>query len=149
MAIEDQGKVDLSYIAAEDLSSSQYKFVKLDTAGKVAACTARGEKSIGILQNKPKSGEVAQVRVAGVSKVQADAAIDEGDFLTTSADAQASVVAAAASGTSHVNTSDAGVATDPVIGSYVLGLCVFPAGAAGRLGSILITHAGAVATTAS
>lgn len=76
---------DLSFRAAADLSALQYTFVKLDANGDVIACAAAGEKSVGVLQNKPKLGETAVVRPHGLSKVVASAAIAANDFITTTA----------------------------------------------------------------
>lgn len=83
---EGQGlDTDLSFRAAADLRTNQYNFVKLDANGDVVLCAAEGEKSIGILQNKPNLGETAVVRVLGISKVVAAAAIAAGDFIKTGA----------------------------------------------------------------
>lgn len=50
-----------NFVAGADLSALQYSFVKLHTtADQVVKCGA-GERSIGILQNAPESGEVAEV----------------------------------------------------------------------------------------
>jgi hypothetical protein len=49
--------------AAADLSALQYHFVKLDSAGKIVACSTVGEKAFGILQDKPKSGEIGTVLI--------------------------------------------------------------------------------------
>lgn len=50
-----------NYVAGADLSALQYSFVKLHTtANQVVKCGA-GEEMIGILQNAPESGEVAEV----------------------------------------------------------------------------------------
>lgn len=80
---------DLTFKAAADLRALQYTFVKLDANGNVVACSAAGEKSIGVLQNKPNTGENALVRPHGMSKVVASAAIAANDFLTTTAAGQA------------------------------------------------------------
>jgi hypothetical protein len=149
MAYEDIGKVDITLPASADLSASQYKFVKINTSGEAEVATARGEKVIGVLQNKPSAaGEAATVRVWGVSKVQAAEALAAGDFICTSAAGQAAKVAAAATGTGHTDTSDAGSTTDPLRGSHVMGIVVLGAGAAGRIASVLVNPMGAVPTTA-
>lgn len=137
--------------AGADLSAAanQYKLVKLDANGDVVLCSARGEFAIGSLYNKPKSGEVAQVAYAGVVKVQADAAIDEGAAVTTSADGQASPAAAVGSGLAHTDTSDAGVAQDPLIGSTIFGRAVEAPGAAAEVFPVLVTREGAVPATAA
>ena len=79
---EGQGlDTDFSLPASADLSALQYTFVKLDVNGKVVGCTVAGEKTIGVLQNKPKLGESAVIRPMGLSKVVASAAIAANDFL--------------------------------------------------------------------
>jgi hypothetical protein len=76
---------DLNFKAAADLRALQYTFVKLDANGNVIACAAAGEKSIGVLQNKPNTGETAVVRPHGLSKLVASAAVAANDFVTTDA----------------------------------------------------------------
>ena len=87
--------LDISAPAAADLSALQFTQVKFDASKEVAAC-GDGEASAGILQNKPTAGQTAVVRVAGVSKCVAGAAVAPMDVLTSTANGRA----------------DAGVATD-------------------------------------
>lgn len=75
--------------AGADLSGKQFYFVKLSAADTVAVCAAATDVPIGILQNKPASGEIAEVMCVGVSKVSADAALSVGNLVGTSADGQA------------------------------------------------------------
>ena len=76
--------------AAADLSTSQYKFVKLDSNGRVAAMAAATDIPFGILQNKPDAlGKAAEVMLAGISEIQADAALTIGWLIGSSADGQA------------------------------------------------------------
>ncbi len=77
--------------AGADLSAlaNQYKFVKLDANGDIVIPTAATDVVIGVLQNRPKAGEPAEVCGIGVSKIQADAALAEGARIGTSADGQA------------------------------------------------------------
>ena len=86
--------MDLTFQAGGDLSGKQYYFVKMDSDQQVILCTAATDKVIGILQNKPESGEAATVRILGRSKVVADAALAIGDIISTQTDGQAQVVAA-------------------------------------------------------
>ncbi len=68
LSIREKEVYDESFVAGEDLSGDQYKIVKLDTtAGQVVKAGA-GE-GIGILQNKPESGQRAQVRLLGLSRI--------------------------------------------------------------------------------
>lgn len=77
MAYEGTG-IDLSFDAGEDLSSYQYRFVHLADDNTVDLLDATTEIAIGILQNAPNSGEVAVVRVTGVSKLVMNDAIAVG-----------------------------------------------------------------------
>jgi len=75
--------------AAADLSSSQYLFLKTDANGKVNVCTAITDRPIGVLQNKPASGEAATVMVVGCTKIVTDAALDEHNIIGPAADSKA------------------------------------------------------------
>jgi len=81
MAYQSSPVLDFSFEAAEDLSSYQYQFVKIDTSGKVRLLNSAVELPDGILQNDPASGEEATVRMLGISKVAANGALDEGTFI--------------------------------------------------------------------
>lgn len=135
--------LDITRDANVDLSAAQFLIVKAVAGGKVALAAA-GEQSYGILQDKPGSGKSGAVRVYGVSKVVAGAAIAEGDPITSDAAGKAKTAVRGST-----NTSDAGVAADPLVGSYVLGIALEPAAALNDVITVLITHAGAVPTTAS
>tara|TARA_Y100000310_G_scaffold120296_1_gene119031 strand:- start:1931 stop:2344 length:414 start_codon:yes stop_codon:yes gene_type:complete len=77
MAWEKGPTFTLSLVASADYSAStnKYKFVTLSTTtGKVEVIDAVTERPIGVLQNTPATDELAEVCVAGVTKVQADAA---------------------------------------------------------------------------
>lgn len=138
---------DIEILAGEDLSSYQYSGVKVNNAGAVVKAGA-GEFCIGIVQNAPANAAVAVVRVAGISVMKADGTgVTRGDKVSCAANGLGRSTAAAASGTAHVNTSDAGAATDPVIGAAVIGIALTTAAASANL-NVLLTHSGAVATTA-
>ena len=109
-----------SWNAAADLSSAQYKFVELGSTG-VTVCNAATDNPVGILQNAPKSGEVATVLVAGKSKVQADAALAIGDRIGPSADGQADVKL---------------VGTD--VTEYIVGFVTSAASNAGELATVIV-----------
>ncbi len=61
----------------------------------------RRELVYGVLYNKPKLGEAAEVVVGGSPKMQADAAINEMDILVTSADGQFAASVPAVGNTDH------------------------------------------------
>jgi len=69
MAFEQPGAMDGGRPAGADLSSHQFKFVKLNSSGQVILCAAATDKPYGILQNKPTSGAAAIVMRDGMSKV--------------------------------------------------------------------------------
>jgi len=58
----------ISLVAGEDLSSSQYYFVAVDTSGQ-AVLTGDDGNPIGVVQNKPESGQAATIAIAGVTKL--------------------------------------------------------------------------------
>lgn len=125
MAIENPVLVK-SFIAAEDLSSYQYHAVTQygmsnTTVGLMNAAT---DIAVGILQNAPTSGQVADVMMMGISKMKANAAIAVG-------------VAVKAE---YVSTSDNGKAdaadTDK---DNVVGTVVFASGAEDDLCSVLLS----------
>lgn len=70
----DRAILDVSYLAAEDLSSDMYKFVVLSSTG-VRRPDSETEIPLGILQNDPASGQAAVVRVAGISKLVSSTAL--------------------------------------------------------------------------
>lgn len=84
MASENQ-HFDETLTAGADLSTHQYKFVKLSAARTAVICAAATDKPIGVLQNKPTSGTAATVRVFGETKVIAGGTIAAGDSIGTDA----------------------------------------------------------------
>jgi hypothetical protein len=77
----EQRILDVSHPAAEDLSDYQYHFVVLNTSGQVRLPDSEEEVAYGILQNAPESGEAAGVRIDGISKLVANAALTIGTFV--------------------------------------------------------------------
>ena len=83
MATESGYIYDESFTASADLSALQYNPVSLGSSG-VAAIAAATTRAIGVLQNKPLSGEAATVRILGMTKAVADGsgtAIAAGDYV--------------------------------------------------------------------
>jgi hypothetical protein len=76
--------LDISLLAARDLSSYQYCFVKISADNTVDYATAGTDKIIGILQNKPAAaGAAARVRVFGASRLVAvDTSCTYGTWVT-------------------------------------------------------------------
>lgn len=91
-----------TFAAGEDLSSAQFKFVKLNAAGQVIACTAATDVPVGVLQNNPASGGAAEVMLVGITKVQGDANLARGNQVGTSADGQAAAYVPGTNTTSYI-----------------------------------------------
>lgn len=89
-----------SHIASGDLSGLQFHIVEIVGAHIVDAALIR--VGYGILQNKPQAGEHASVAVAGVSKVNAGAAISVGDLITSAGSGWATSVLSGIAGDKQV-----------------------------------------------
>lgn len=82
--------------AAADLSAKQYRCVKVTADEKVNIATAAGEAILGVLQNKPVAGDVADVGALGVTKIIAGVGgLAAGKQWETAADGSGIEVAAA------------------------------------------------------
>ena len=103
-----------TFLAAADLRLYQYHFVKLSTDGKhVAACGAN-ERSCGILQNAPNTGEAAVVSLpggGGLLKINENVTV--GKMLTSTSGALGEVADAAGEWVGAV-AYDAGVQNDVI-----------------------------------
>lgn len=90
MAWEQAQPIKLpAFKAGADLSAKQYYFVKISAANTVVVCAATTDKPVGVLQNKPTSGQTAEICSLGITKVSGDADLSVGDSIGTSADGQA------------------------------------------------------------
>lgn len=78
MATQQPGFSIGTLTAAADLSAKQFYAVRVSAAQQVNVPGSAGLAILGILQNKPESGKVADVMVTGVTKVKAGAAISAG-----------------------------------------------------------------------
>lgn len=118
--------VKVTLVAASDLSSKQYHFVKVDTNGKAAAIAADTDRPVGVLQNAPEAGQEAEVLIVGGTKVVGSASVDEGAI---------------------IGTSSAGKSVTRVPGTdttkYILGTALTAAGADGEFHTIVINCASA------
>ena len=94
--------VKVTLVAAADLSTKQYTFVKLDSDGKVAAASGATDIPIGVLQNAPIAGQEAEVLVVGGTKIVAGAAIGEGALVGTGATGKAVALVAGTDTTKYV-----------------------------------------------
>lgn len=83
MATEGAYVYDESFPASADLSALQYNPVALGSTG-IAAIAAATTRAVGVLQNKPLSGEAAEIRMLGTTKAVSDGsgtAIAAGDYV--------------------------------------------------------------------
>lgn len=79
--------------AAADISGKQYHLMRLSAANKCnQASLATASSLVGVLQNKPQSGEFATIQHGGISKIVVGGAITAGDILTTNSSGRAAVV---------------------------------------------------------
>ena len=90
------------WTASADLSSKQFHFVKMSGNNTVDVTSAITDKTIGVLQNTPTSGQSAEVCVFGVTKVVADGTLAAGNLIGSSADAQADAIVAGTDTTVYV-----------------------------------------------
>jgi hypothetical protein len=72
MAIEQYGFDDQSYVAGADLRLKQYYILEEANTGAVTVTNAATDRPVGVLQNKPNTGEAAQVRQTGITKCVSD-----------------------------------------------------------------------------
>lgn len=94
--------VKVTLVAGADLSAKQYNFVKLNSSGQVIAAAAVTDLPIGVLQNKPTSGQEAEVLVVGGTKIVAGAAIGEGAQVGTGSTGKAVALVAGTDTTKYV-----------------------------------------------
>jgi|SRR5210317_1421336 hypothetical protein len=78
-----------TFIAGEDLSSSQFKFVTLESDGQVDLADSAGENCMGVVINDPASGGEATVVVSGKTVVTAGGTIAAGAAIATDASGDA------------------------------------------------------------
>ena len=82
MAVQESRETR-TFIAGEDLSSSQFKFVTLEADGQIDLADADAERCIGVLINDPASGSEATVVISGKTMVTAGGTIAAGDEVCT------------------------------------------------------------------
>jgi hypothetical protein len=88
MAVQESRETR-TFIAGEDLSSSQFKFVTLESDGQVDLADSAGENCMGVVINDPASGSEATVVVGGKTVVTAGGTIAAGASVATDASGDA------------------------------------------------------------
>jgi len=94
----DGSGITMTLTAAADLSTHQYKFVEVTAANTVNLCNATTDRPVGVLLNKPTTGQAATILLAGVTKVTATGAIAAGRSIGTSAAGLAAINAGSEAG---------------------------------------------------
>jgi len=114
--------VKVSRVAGEDLSDAQYTFVKLDNGdGTVKAVDGATDRPIGVLQNTPASGQIAEITIVGGTKVEAGGSASVGQPLFSNASAVAVTLGVGTTGSAaflvgtFVEDAAAGAITTAVI----------------------------------
>lgn len=69
------------HVTSETFASKQFYACYLDSSAKWAVAQA-GQRSIGVMQNTPASGEVAVVQVSGITKAFAGGTITAGQAVS-------------------------------------------------------------------
>lgn len=122
MSVEYKG-TDVSVLAGESLINDQYRAVILSSETVLRPNSGSAEVMHGILQNAPASGEVAVVRISGISKIVAGGAITIG--------------AAVAAEYNSASDAGKGIITTTNL-DFIIGFCVETAGAENDLAGIHI-----------
>lgn len=78
-----------TFIAGEDLSAAQFKFVTLESDGQVDLADSAGENCIGVLLNNPVAAGAATVAMTGKVMVTAGGTIAAGAAVATDASGDA------------------------------------------------------------
>jgi hypothetical protein len=122
MAIE-YGGIDISLVAAEDLSAHQFCFVHQASDTTVDLIDSGAELAIGVLQNAPESGETAVIRISGTSKLVMNDAVAVGVAV------KAEYVGATDNGKGDAVDTD---------GDPGRGICIMASGAEDDVGAVLL-----------
>ena len=117
----------VTFEAAADLTGSQFRFVKLDSAGKVVAVAAITDIPVGVLQNNPASGQAAEVVVLGGTKLRAAAAIALPALIGVDTAGKGKKIAAGTDGTQYIvgQADEAAGGADELVSAFVN--CINPA----------------------
>lgn len=114
---QQTGVLDKTFEAAADLSAKQYRLVKMSGANTVNVASAATDAIIGVLQNEPKSGEAAVVRLEGTSKVSSGTpvGVSYGGYVTSDSNGQAIATTTTDDNVIGIALSAASTAVDDVV----------------------------------
>lgn len=88
-----QSRDNRTFVAGEDLSAAQFKFVTLESDGQVDLADSAGENAMGVCISGATAGKAVTVCVSGSVMVEAGGAITAGDQIQTGADGTALLAA--------------------------------------------------------
>jgi len=88
-----QSRDNRTFVAGEDLSAAQFKFVTLEADGQVDLADSAGENAMGVCLVGGTAGNAVTVCVSGSVMVEAGGAITAGDQIQTGADGTALLAA--------------------------------------------------------
>ncbi len=91
MGINAKPVLTETFVAGASLAAAQYHFVKLNANRQVILTAADTDKPIGVLQNKPASGEAAEVMIIGRTPVVSAEALTYGSSINPDASGHAEV----------------------------------------------------------
>ena len=126
MAKQYEG-MDFPAKAYDDMSSSQYRFVKMTSNDTVDVCSGTTDVVIGVLQSEGTTGQGVSVRHAGHTKVALGDTVSAGALVGTTTEGKATTITAGSSTT-----------------AYVAGICVV-GGSDGEVGEIILSPRGRAA----
>lgn len=115
-----ENMITISGVAGADLSTHQFKFVKVDSTTDQFVLCGDGEDGDGVLQDAPASGEACNVCIGGVTKVKLGGIVAAGGVVSSGA---------------------SGVANASANGDYMMGKCLV-GGASGEIGTMIFAKNG-------
>lgn len=104
-----------SFKTATDLSGQVHKFVRMTAPLTVGVHTALAQVSVGVLQNKPTSGQTADVAVNGRTPVYGSGIIASGNKVAPTAAGLARVAASGDHVAGIAITDSDGTAAQPMV----------------------------------
>lgn len=129
MSYGGQELIIRSALAGADLSadSNRFRLVKKNSEGKIVLCNAITDLPCGVLQNLPKSNELAEFGIWGPTHISADAVITVNSLISTSADGQAVSATPGTDTTVYIvgRMEEAAAAANDWVGAWVD--CIAPA----------------------
>lgn len=113
------GILDLSFLAAADLSTKQFHFMKI-TGDRTVNAAGAGEQCIGVLQDKvDAAARAGNVRMLGTTEITAGAAFAAGDKLKSNASGRA-ITAGGANDDYYAIALEAATADGDIVEAFLI-----------------------------